>query len=108
MCDLHYQRYRKWGDPYWHDGPPTGMHNASWKNHDICYGTAHERVRDQRGKASDRLCCSCGQQAQHWAYDHGDPDERSSQWGPYSLDLDHYQAMCVPCHKQFDLARLAS
>lgn len=106
LCDRHYQRYRKWGDPYYSEpDPKRGQDNPSWKNHNIGYGTAHERVRAQRGKADEQPCCNCGRSAKHWAYDHEDPDERISEFGPFSVDPEHYLPMCVPCHKRFDLGR---
>ena len=51
----------------------------------------------------------------HWAYDHKDPNEKRGVSGkdpdyqrelPYSWDIDHYVAMCVPCHKVLDLSML--
>lgn len=107
LCSMHLHRYRKWGDPYYSEDPARrGPANASWKNDDIGYGTAHERVRGQRGKASGYECCNCGGQAKHWAYDHDDPDERTSSMGAYSVSPEHYLPMCVPCHKRFDLVRI--
>jgi len=108
LCQMHWSRYHKWGDPYYvEESARRGAHNSSWKNHDIGYGTAHERVRDQRGKASDYECSNCGSRAKHWAYDHEDPDERLSEMGPYSVNPEFYMPMCVPCHKRFDLDRAA-
>ncbi len=74
------------------------------------YGAAHDRVRTLHGPASDHPCIDCGQPAQHWSYDHTDPDTRyltgrSANPIPYSLDPTRYQPRCVPCHKLFDLAR---
>jgi hypothetical protein len=69
------------------------------------------RVRATKGSASQHTC-PCGAPAAHWAYDHQDPDQRIGQAGkrgeglPYSLNPDHYQPRCVPCHKAADLARL--
>ena len=108
LCDPHYQRYRKWGDPYYiEERNPSGPDNPQWKYHDIGYTTAHDRVRALHGSASHHQCCNCGRSAKHWAYDHDDPDERGSEFGPYSVDPSHYLPMCVSCHKRFDLDRTA-
>ena len=67
------------------------------------YAGAHARVRRGRGKASDQRCIQCDERADHWAYDHMDPDEVISRRGlPYSLKSSHYQPMCVTCHNRLD------
>lgn len=96
----------------------TGQRNTcgNKRNHlreDVEYTGAHSRLRVQRGSASQHRCVECGDRALHWSYDHADPDERISQAEPtagiaYSLDMDHYQPRCVPCHKRMDLAHLHS
>lgn len=77
----------------------------------VGYGAAHERVRRQRGNASEYKCVDCGEPAQHWSYDHADPGELVSVASQtkgitYSTDPTHYEPRCVPCHKTADLARL--
>lgn len=74
------------------------------------YTAAHKRLRRDQGLAS-RHVCPCGAQAAEWAYDHADPDELtgpvyagSKVWAAYSLDPDHYVAMCVLCHRRMDSA----
>lgn len=76
------------------------------------YEAAHGRIETDRGPAAEYRCVDCGGSARHWSYDHTDPDERlgEGRWVgglPYSLDPSHYSPRCVPCHKTFDLARLA-
>lgn len=72
----------------------------------VGYSAAHDRVRSDRGLASDHSCTDCGRAASHWSYDHTDPDELISSAGlPYSVDPKHYSPRCVPCHKVFDLGR---
>lgn len=72
------------------------------------YSAAHERVGFDRGLALDQICVGCGKPASHWAYDHTDPDEKLTGEGwPYSLNSEHYQPMCAPCHKRFDLDHIA-
>lgn len=69
---------------------------------EVGYAGVHYRLRRERGPAREYLC-SCGRQADEWAYDDRDPQELRDQKGrPYSLDLDHYQAKCLPCHRRFD------
>jgi hypothetical protein len=75
------------------------------------YTGAHDRVRTQRGSASTYPCCVCGGAASQWAYDHGDPDEATAV-GPggsvlhYSVKPQHYDPMCISCHKNYDLERI--
>lgn len=57
------------------------------------YDLLHKRVYRSRGKASERDCVGCDNQADEWSQLHGtdgtDP-------------LNHYQPMCVTCHRQYD------
>jgi len=70
----------------------------------VSYSGAHQRTVSTRGKASKQTC-PCGAPAEQWAYNHSDPDERSAVGrGAYSLDPQHYVAMCGPCHAQLDAA----
>lgn len=66
------------------------------------YIAVHLRLRAQNGPASQEQCVNCDAQAQHWAYDHTDPDEHTEDGMPYSLDLERYQPMCVRCHRRLD------
>lgn len=73
------------------------------------YTAAHDRVRADRGTAQEHRCAApgCRNQAHHWAYDHSDPRQSvDPTCGPFSLDTSRYRALCVPCHKRVDLARL--
>ena len=106
-CNRHYLRVRSHGDPTYVT-PRTGETASRWRGDAVGYHGAHDRVRDNRGSASRFACIGCGQAALHWAYDHADPDELLDPEGPYSAKVEHYQPMCVPCHKRFDLARIAT
>ena len=70
---------------------------------EVMYNAAHQRLRVARGNARQYGCISCDALASHWAYDHADPNELTSPQGAYSLNVDHYNPQCVPCHKAFDL-----
>lgn len=110
-CNAHYQRWYKFGDPLTFKGPQRGAERYNWLGDDAGYMQAHDRVRRSRGKASEHPCQHCMKPAEQWAYDHADPDERSEiqvdRGGEpstltYSLDLEHYVPLCIPCHLRFD------
>lgn len=113
LCSMHYKRWLKHGDPTQvltggNKGHLTGELNPFWRGDHVTYSGAHMRVRAVRGPAAAQTC-PCGVAAAHWAYDNADPDERIHRDGRrYSADPDHYRAMCVSCHKLFDLAVKAS
>jgi hypothetical protein len=106
MCVKHYTRFKRHGDPTFVT-LPIGPNNNYWRGDDVGPAAAHDRVARLHGRAAEHSCVKCGRTAQHWAYDHLDPDEKSSKAGPYSTKPKHYQPMCVPCHKRFDLDYLA-
>lgn len=111
-CSMHYWRWRKNGDPLNVRPNRQGENSNSWRGVDVGYGGAHERVRALHGSPRSHRCVQCGNQAAHWAYDHADPNEmvglNRGVRCAYSADPDHYQAMCVPCHKRFDLEHIAA
>lgn len=77
------------------------------------YTAAHQRCRSDRGRVQLHDCVDCGRTAQHWSYNHDDPDERlalglSANPVAYSLNPEHYSPRCVKCHKRFDLGRTDS
>ena len=103
-CPMHAARVARHGDPSVairteDRNMPTGPNNPMWTTTPR-YHTVHQRIYRARGPASAQTC-SCGSQARHWAY--VGPRE-AGDYAPYSSDLSQYQAMCVPCHKAFDLA----
>ncbi len=69
------------------------------------YGTIHNRVTRERGRAALLPCADCGGQAAHWSYDHGDPNELQSRQGPYSVNTDYYSPRCWKCHQALDGGR---
>lgn len=101
-CLLHARRMEKGGSYDYIPGPRYESDNPAWTGDNATYQTVHERLYRKRGKAKDYVC-ECGRQAKHWSYDHSDPNEKSEQGKPYSLDLLRYTPKCVPCHKRDDL-----
>lgn len=99
-CSKHYQRWRDTGDPSVRRPMPSGPHHPQWAGDEIGYSGAHQRVSRIRGPASAHTC-PCGSPARQWAY-----LTSSSALMPYSPDPADYSALCIPCHKRFDLERL--
>lgn len=70
------------------------------------YHQIHQRLKRERGRAAERDCAHCGDQAAHWAYDRKDPDEiKGIAYGrrvTWSLDRNHYIPLCGPCHRELD------
>lgn len=85
----------------------SGENNPKWRGDDVEYAALHDRIKKARGNAPDHPCDHCGSNAEEWAYDHLDPNERRNSIGrdkcPYSLDPAHYIPLCVGCHRRFDL-----
>ena len=102
LCGKHYQRWKSTGDP---EGLRPAAGPTRWRRAVPTYYLAHERLGRLRGSASEHEC-PCGKRAAQWAYDHADEDEIQSECGAYSADPQHYIAMCVSCHKRFDMERI--
>lgn len=88
-----------------------GDKTTHWRRDDIGYSMAHQRVRTDRGLVQTHDCLDCGRPAEHWSYNHDDPDERlahglSARPVAYSVKPEHYSPRCVACHKRFDLGRM--
>lgn len=103
MCSMHYKRL----DPNTNGKyDRRGEKNPGWVGVAAGYGTAHGRVRRARGPASQHLCQGCGEGADQWAYDNADTEEKrglvNGSEVRYSLSVEHYLPLCVPCHKSFD------
>lgn len=106
-CIMHWKRWWKHGDPLWAASRVDslqhlkGADNPNWTGDDASYKAIHRRLERKNGSASGFVCL-CGEKALHWSYDHLDPNEKESEFGPYSTDLDRYQPRCVPCHVRLD------
>ena len=69
-----------------------GCNNPSWKGDKATKVAIHLWVIKRKGKASDYKC-KCGKQAHDWSNkDHN-----------YKRKLSDYSAMCVSCHRIYDL-----
>lgn len=73
------------------------------------YKTAHQRVRNNRGHPSGYSCTSCSGVAQEWSYIGGAVDEQNGwsdstkrTWVSWSPNPEHYQPMCIGCHRTYD------
>jgi hypothetical protein len=106
-CAMHKARLVRHGDPdvVIHQSErdmPRGEDHPGWLTNPD-YAQWHQRLRQMNGSASLHPCSQeCGAQARHWAY-----TGPSTEVMAFSTDLADYKAMCVSCHKTYDLARLA-
>lgn len=93
LCANHYAMRRTHGEiREWH-----------YRWGDGGYNPAHRSLQRVRGKAATHSCVDCGQQAQEWSYNGGDPDEITDADGrTFSRDPGFYSPRCVKCHRVFD------
>lgn len=97
-----------------HPGPPRdlavrmrverrGAGNPAYVGDNAGFATAHDRIRAERGKASDCDCVSCGRPARDWALRHDAEQTKVARNGRvYSLNVDDYMPMCRRCHWHYD------
>lgn len=64
---------------------------------DLTYSGAHQRIRRIKGPASAQRCALCPRQAREWSFIPNYADRR------FSTDPDDYRALCVQCHRAYDL-----
>lgn len=85
------------GDRAVHPAAPNGMGRPH-------YMTAHNRLRSQRGPASDHSCVDCGATAVHWSLDPQPGHVVYTVDGqyPFSDDVMAYRPRCAACHFYFD------
>lgn len=111
LCPKHASRLRRNGDPsIVHPRTRSGAGNPNWKGDALGYFGAHERIQRRRGPAKNYECVDCGGRAQHWSYNHSDPDEKfepldTGGFAVFSLDTSRYDPRCVKCHGRFDSER---
>lgn len=103
-CVSHYGRFRRHGDPLHVVRYGVRDEAPNWRGDQAGYGAIHDRLRIERGRASEHSCDECGRQALDWTYDYGDSDERVDQQEGhvYSLSPEHYRPMCRACHIRQD------
>ena len=90
-------------------GESTRCAQCSRRYEVVTYKGAHKRVKRDKGEARHQKCFACGEDADHWAYQHNDPNElRDLANRPYSTDPSKYVAMCASCHKEYDLDYLVN
>lgn len=112
-CNKHLTRIQRHGDPHRvirhvDRNLPRGADNPNWTGAEASYSAVHQRLKRVRGAATEHICADCGSRGAQWSYDREDADERQSEDGPYSVNLEHYVSRCVPCHKRFDLKAVRS
>lgn len=88
MCEMHYTRWQRHGDPQFVLGKGVPRTDSPG------YFAKHNRVKKARGRASQFLCAGCcGGRAEDWATVHGTE----------GLDVWHdYVALCTRCYLQYD------
>ncbi len=101
MCEMHYVRWKKHGDP-------SIVLVGSFVGDEVGYVGMHQRLRKVRG--TPRQCEGCGlddpSRRYEWALK---PDaeavyglDGNSKSRAYSLNVDDYERLCVPCHRTQD------
>lgn len=98
---MYYNRWHREGEPGEAERRFGEAHH-NWTGDAVTYSGMHIRVRNARGRAAEHECVHCGSAAEQWAYDHLDPDPRVEGDQLYSLSVDHYIPLCIPCHKAYD------
>lgn len=93
FCASHYAMQYKHGEIRdWHHKWGEGGYNP-----------VHRTLRRLRGKAATHACADCGNAAQEWSYNGGDPDEITDAQGrTFTRNPDAYSPRCVACHRLFD------
>lgn len=94
LCSMHDTRVRRHGQ--------VGSCRPLIGGDQVGYIGMHTRIRNARGSAVEFACVDCGGSAAEWSYDHACLDERQSDQGPYSLNIDRYVPRCKSCHTTFD------
>jgi hypothetical protein len=102
FCGKHYARFAKHGSP-----DVIGAGGRPLDGDYPRYTAIHKRLTRARGAARQHTCVDCGGRAREWSYDNQDAHAVHGQVGrfvcAYSLDLDHYEPRCTPCHRKFDM-----
>ena len=81
----------KWNE----DGGGLGEKNINWKGDKVGYGGLHAWVRLHKIKPNK--CTKCGKIGNSYQIHWSNIDHK------YKRNLNDYVALCVPCHKKYDL-----
>lgn len=82
LCDRHYRRFLRHGDP------SVIAHDRQ----DVTHKTVHNRLKRAFGRAAE-YACACGKPAKDWCFDLP---------SGHSTDLSRYTPMCRACHVKSD------
>lgn len=99
LCGTHYSRVARYESTARRPDP---------RRHDVpSYHATHNRLRREKGSATNQPCVDCGGPASAWSYNHDDPAQTggtNSRGNPvvYSTSLDRYSPRCSACHNMLD------
>lgn len=93
-CASHYSMMSRYGE----------IRPWSYRWGEGGYVPTHSLLRRERGHPSQHECVNCGQQAQEWSYNGGDPDEQIDpvRGAAFTRNLAAYSPRCIRCHRFFD------
>lgn len=74
------------------------INHDQWKAH----REFHDRLRKERGSASDHPCVDCGKPAQEWSWDNGSSEDYGTK--AIGKSFDEYSPRCKSCHRIKDAA----
>lgn len=93
LCASHYSMKNRYGE----------IREWQYRWGDGGYNPAHRSLQHIRGKARNYSCVDCGEQAEEWSYNGGDPDEITDGDGRrFTRNVAAYSPRCVRCHRFFD------
>lgn len=87
-----------------HRGGYKGPAVQERSNEPVSYKQTHIRLSRHLGKAANKLCVDCGEQAGHWSYDGNCPEEQVEDGLRWCRHDEHYKPRCVPDHSKYDSA----
>ena len=71
--------------------------SEQWKAH----REFHDRLRKERGPASNNPCVDCGKPAQEWSWDNGSNEDYGTK--AIGESFDEYSPRCRSCHRNRDV-----
>ena len=103
LCMMHTQRLNRYGTLDRIGG--TDLDQRRTDDALIGYRAMHLRVERARGKARDHACAGCGGPAAEWSYNGSGEQRVDFVRGyvlPFSTDVEAFEPLCRPCHRQRD------